>query len=99
FAEVVPSASDVNFVGLNHTIPGGVTQTITLTTKTDSAVTFSLQYDAAWLTVTPSNGTVSASKPAKIQITVNPSYFQLNETFTEPVAILSGAAPPVYLNV
>jgi hypothetical protein len=99
FAEVKPSATDVNFTGLNHTITGNATQTITLTTEAASPVHFSLQADASWLNVSSSSGTVSATSPAKIQVTVNPAYLLQTDTFTAPITILSGAAPPAYVNV
>jgi hypothetical protein len=99
FSEVKPSATDVNFTGLNHVITGSATQTITLTTQATSAQAFSLQTDAPWITLSPSSGKISASSPAKIQITVNPSYFLTTDTFTAPITVLTGAAPPVYVNV
>lgn len=99
FSEVRPSATDVNFTGLNHVITGSATQAITLTTQATSAVTFSLQTDVPWITLSPTSGKVSASSPAKIQVTVNPSYFLTTDTFTAPITVLAGAAPPVYVNV
>ena len=99
FSEVDPSATNVNFAGLNHAITGSATQTITLTTQAVAAVSFSLQTDASWVSVTPTSGSISASSPVKVQVTVNPSYFTQSDTYTSPVTLLTGAAPPVFIDV
>lgn len=99
FSEVTPSTLNVNFTGLNHVIAGHSTQTITLTTASAAAVPFTLHTDLPWVTITPSQGTVSASAPATVQITVNPAYFLQTETYTAPLTLLSNNAPPVYVNV
>jgi Viral BACON domain/Trypsin-like peptidase domain len=99
FSEVTPSATNINFTGLNHAITGSSTQTITLTTQSAQPVHFSINSDAPWISVSPSSGTISNSSPAKIQVTVNPSYFLQTDTYTAPLTVLSGAAPPLYVNV
>ncbi|HLW76525.1 MAG TPA: trypsin-like peptidase domain-containing protein, partial [Bryobacteraceae bacterium] len=99
FAEVTPSSLNVNFSGLNHAITGSATQTITLATQAASAVPFAIHANNSWVSVRPATGTVSASSPVQIQVTVNPAYFLQSEMYTSPLTLISGAAPPVYINV
>lgn len=99
YSEVTPSAAALTFNGLNHAIAGGATQTITLTTQAASAVPFSLRSDATWVAITPASGMVSASSPIKVQITVSPKYFTKTETYATILTLLSGAAPPQYVDV
>lgn len=99
FSVVLPSASAVQFTGLNHAIVGNGSQTVTLTVASAAPVSFGLRTDVPWVQLSPSSGTVSASAPATIQVSVNPKYFLQSDTYTTPVAILSGAADPQYLNV
>ena len=99
FSEVDPSTTNVNFAGLNHAITGSATQTITLTTKAAASVSFSLQTEAPWVSISPSSGSISASSPVKVQVTVNPSYFTQSDIYTTPVTLLTGAAPPQFINV
>jgi len=96
---VQPSASNVQFNGLNHAITGGATQNVTLTVQSASPVNWSARADAPWIQVAPVSGTVSASAPATLAITVNPSYFITSDTYTGTVTLLSGAAPPQFINV
>jgi hypothetical protein len=42
---------------------------------------------------------VSASSPAKIQVTVDPRYLIRSDSYTSTITILSGAAPPQYIDV
>ena len=99
FSEVTPSSSALTFHGLNHAITGSATQTITLTTQSANPVPFSLRSDNPWASISPASGMVSASAPVKIQITVNPTYFTKSETYATTLTVLSGAAPPVYVDV
>ena len=99
FSVVQPSPGKVHFDGLNHAISGSLTQTVTLTVESTDPVSFGLRSDAPWVQLSPSSGTVSASAPAKIQVSVNPKYFLQSDTYTTTVAILSGAAPPQYFDV
>ncbi len=99
FSEVTPSTSILKFNGLNHVITGSATQSFTLTTQAASAVPFVLRSDAPWVKITPSSGLISATSPAKIQITVNSTYFTQSETYATTLTLLSGAAPPVYVDV
>jgi hypothetical protein len=99
FSEVDPSTTNVNFAGLNHAITGSATQTITLTTQAVGPVSFSIQTEASWVSVSPSTGNVSASSPMKVQVTVNPAYLTQTDAYTTPITLLTGAAPPQFVNV
>src|SRR5579862_4201841 len=99
FSVVQPSPSALTFTGLNHAITGSATQTVTLNVATASSVSWSARGDSPWIQVTPSSGTVSATSPVTFKVTVNPQYFINSDTYTSTVTILSGAAPPQYVNV
>lgn len=99
FSVVQASPATLNFTGLNHAITGSSTQTMKLSVATSSAVAWSARGDAPWITVSPASGTVSATSPATFQVTVNPQYFIQSDTYTSTVTILSGAAPPQFVNV
>jgi lysyl endopeptidase len=99
FSVVQPNPTSLNFTGLNHAISGSASQSVTLNVATSSAVAWSARGDAPWIQVTPSSGTVSATAPVTFQVTVNPQYFLQSDTYTSTVTILSGAAPPQFVNV
>ncbi len=99
FSQITPSVTNVNFSGLNHAITGSPSQTFTLTTDSTNAVPFALRADLPWISIKPSSGTISASAPAKIQVTVNPSYFLQTDTYTGTITLSTGAAPPVFVNI
>ena len=96
---VTPSTNSLAFTGLNHAITGATVQTVTLTVQTSSAVSFKVSPDAAWLHVSAFSGTVSASTPFKFDVSVDPRYLIKSDTYTTTIAILSGAAPPQFINV
>lgn len=99
FTIVTPSSSNVQFTGLNHAITGSATQSVTLTVAGSASVNWNARADAPWIQLTPVAGTVSSATPATLQITVNPAYFITSDTYTGTVTILSGAAPPQFINV
>jgi hypothetical protein len=99
FTLVSPSSTKLNFTGLNHIIIGGTTQTFTLSVQTKSAVPFSVHADAPWVEVSPSSGEVSAAAPATIQVTVDPRYFIQSDVYSTTISVLSGAAPPQYVDI
>jgi lysyl endopeptidase len=99
FSIVQPSPSTLNFTGLNHAITGSAAQTVTLNVATSSSVAWSARGDSPWIQVSPASGTVSATSPVTFQVTVNPQYFLQSDTYTSTVTILSGAAPPQFVNV
>jgi BACON domain-containing protein len=99
FSEVEPSTTNVNFAGLNNTITGSATQTIALTTQAAAAVSFALQTESPWVSVSPSSGSISASSPVQVQVTVNPAFLTQSDMYTTPVTLTTGAAPPLFVNV
>lgn len=99
YSEVLPSSPNVTFAGLNGVISGGPQQTVSLTTQATSPVAFSVRPDANWIQVSTPVLNVSALQPAPVTITINPSMLNQAETYAGTVTILSGAAPPQFINV
>jgi lysyl endopeptidase len=99
FSEVVPSTTALQFTGLNHAMTGATVQTVNLTDQDPTAVNWSARADAPWILITRTSGTVSASSPASFQVSINPSYLVTSDTYTGTITILSGAAPPQFINV
>jgi hypothetical protein len=97
-AVVKPSTNSLSFTGLNGKIAGGP-QNVQLTTGAQSPVQFKIRPDASWLKVTASAPAVSASAPVSLQVQVDPKYLKLTNTYSSTVTILSGAAPPQYIEV
>jgi len=62
-------------------------------------VTFGIRSDANWIKVSAPASTVSASQPTPLTITINPSMLNQAGTYAGTVTILSGAAPPQFINV
>jgi hypothetical protein len=98
-SQVTPSVSSLSFAGLDKQLTGKTTQTVTLTTLAAATVPFSARSDAPWILVTPATGTVSASAPVQIQVTLDPKYFVTADTYTSTITVLSNAAPPQFVNV
>ncbi len=99
FSIVSPSVASIQFQGVNGTISNSSSQTVQLTTQTASPVEFKLRADAPWIQVSAASGTVSATAPYALTITVDPHSMTQSDTYAGTVTILSGAAPPQYLNV
>lgn len=105
YSEVLPSKTDVSFSGVDGSIIDGPRKTVMLTTQAASPVTFSVRSDAPWIQVstqtqvTTQTMATSASKPAVLTIVVNPKMLAESDTYTGTVTILSGAAPPQFINV
>jgi len=99
FTNLQPSTTNLQFTGLNHAITGSATQPVTLTVQAASPIQWSARADASWLQLSETAGTVSASSPATFQVTVNPKYFLTTDTYTSTITLLSGAAPPQFINV
>lgn len=94
-----PSTTTAQFSGENHAISGNSTQAVTLSVASANPVNWSARADAPWIQLSPVSGTVSSASPATLKITVNPAYFLTSDTFTGTVTLLSGAAPPQFINV
>ncbi len=99
YSEVLASNPDVTFTGSNGVIAGGPQQTVSLTTQAANPVIFSLRADEPWIQVSSPTTTVSATQPVPATITINPAMLNQAETYAGTVTILSGAAPPQFINV
>jgi len=96
-AEVMPDRAGLSFTVSPHATPPG--QTFRLTTQSTGQITYKLRADATWIQLSTTTGTVSASTPATVTVTIDPSQFDQPQQYTSTVTILSGAAPPQFLNV
>ncbi len=97
YSEVVPSKPDVSF-----TVTDGVAsadQTVQLTTGSKNPVTFTVRPDAPWIKLSAATTSTSASAPAPLSIHIDPKVLTQAGSFTSTVTILSGAAPPQFINV
>jgi hypothetical protein len=96
-AEVLPNLSSVSFNVLNHQAPAG--QTIQLTTQSSGQASFKLRADASWILLSAVSGNLTAGQPAKVSLTVDPGQLMQAGQYSGTVTILSGAAPPQFINV
>jgi hypothetical protein len=99
FSIVAPSANTLKFTGRNHTMTGNTSQTVTLTVQAAAPVAFKLQPDSPWVQLSADTGTVSKTSPFKVQVSIDPKYLIASDTYTTTIGILSGAAPPQYINI
>ncbi|MBZ5606351.1 MAG: serine protease [Acidobacteriia bacterium] len=99
FTQVTPSATSLTFNGRNRAITGSATQAVALTVGSASEIHWSARADAPWIQISQISGSVSSSAPASFNVTVDPKYFVTSDTYTSTITILSGAAPPVFVNV
>lgn len=97
-AIVKPSTNSLHFTGLNGKIAGGA-QVVRLSSGTQSQVQFKARADASWIEVSASSGAVSAASPVELQVKVNPRYLTRTDTYASTVTVLSGSAPPQYIQV
>jgi hypothetical protein len=96
-ALVTPDKSPVQFSVTNGAAPPA--QTVRLTTASTGQVTFKLRADEPWIKISTLTGTLSASAPVPLAISVDPTQFDQPDQYTGTVTILSGAAPPQFINV
>ena len=96
-SSLVKPANDVSFTVNNHSTPAA--QTVALTTQTAGQVSYKLRADAPWIVLGANTGTLSNKSPASANIQVDPTTLQQPGTYVSTVTILSGAAPPQYINV
>ena len=96
-AEALPDKSSVSFTVANHAAPAG--QTIQLTTQSASQAAFKLRADAPWISLSAAAGSLTAGKPAQITLAVDPAQLAQPGQYSSTVTILSGAAPPQFINV
>jgi hypothetical protein len=96
-AQVTADKAGLNFTVSNHSTPPG--QVVHLTTQSAAAVTYKLRADAPWLQVSTVTGNVSASAPAAVTVTVDPTKFDQAGQYSSTVTILSGTAAPQFINI
>jgi hypothetical protein len=96
-AQVLPNKSAVSFTVANHAAPAG--QTIQLATQSSALAAFKLRADAPWILLSAASGSLTAGKPAQVSLTVDPAQLMQPGVYSSTVTILSGAAPPQFINV
>lgn len=96
-AQVTADKTGLSFTVSNHSTPPG--QNVRLSTQSAGPVTYKLRADAPWLLLSTITGTLSASAPAPVTITIDPSKFDQAGQYSSTVTILSGTAAPVFINV
>jgi hypothetical protein len=99
FSEVLPAVTSLSFTGKNRQLIGAATQSVKLTTQTASPVPFTIRPDSPWIITSVSSGNVSASAPATFTVTLDPKNFVKTGHYSGTITILSGAAPPQFINV
>ena len=96
-AEVLPDISNLSFTVANHAAPAG--QTVQLTTQSASQAAFKLRADAPWISLSAAAGSLTAGHPAQITLSVDPAQLAQPGQYSGTVTILSGAAPPQFIDV
>jgi hypothetical protein len=97
-AAVVPSAGEAAFT-LRDGVLAPSYQAVGLTTGSTGQVSFKARADAPWIKLAAASGTLSASTPATLYFTIDSAYLDRPDTYSSTITILSGAAPPQYINV
>ena len=96
-AAVTPDKTSLQYTVTNGVASAG--QTVKLTTLSSGQISYKLRADAPWIQLSTITGTLSASSPAQVSITVDPSKLTPAGKYASTVTILSGAAAPVFVNV
>jgi hypothetical protein len=94
---VLPDKSNLSFTLGNHVAASG--QSVRLSTQSTGPVTFKLRADASWIRLSAMTGSVSANSPGQVTITADTSQIPEPGQYSSTVTILSGAAPPQFINV
>ena len=94
---VTPAKTALSFTVANHAAPAA--QSVQLTTQSTGQVTYKLRADASWLTLSNMTGTLSATKPASVTISIAPAQFGQAGQYSSIITVLSGAAAPQYIQV
>jgi hypothetical protein len=81
----------------NHNAPA--VQNVQLTTQSTGQVAYKFRADASWIKLSAITGSLSASAPATVNVAVDPVQLAAPGTYSGTVTILSGAAPPQFINV
>jgi hypothetical protein len=94
---VLPAQPKLSFTMTNHTAP--TAQSVQLTTQSTGQVTYKLRADVPWIKLATMTGNLSAKTPATVSIAVDSAQLAAAGSYSGTVTILSGAAPPQFLNV
>lgn len=94
---VTPTQPKVNFTIANHAAPAA--QNVQLTTQSTGQVTYKLRADASWIKLSAMTGNVSAKTPGTVSVSVDPAQLATAGQYSGTITILSGAAPPQFINV
>ena len=96
-AEVKADKTSLAFTIVDRVPPAA--QSVQLSTQSASQATFKLRADAPWIQLSASNGTISSKTGAPVSISVDTSQLAQPGKYASTVTILSGAAPPQFINV
>lgn len=96
-ATVTPAPASLSFSITNQAAP--TAQTIQLTSLTTGQVAFKIRSDAPWISVSATNGQVSAAAPAAVKVSVDPTQLPQPGQYSGTVTILAGTAAPQFVNV
>lgn len=96
-AAVMPATSSLNFAVTNHA--AAPSQTVQLTTGSADQAAFKLRADAPWILLPTATGTLSASAPATVPVAIDASQLTQPGEYDSTITILSGAAPPQFIDV
>ena len=94
---VTPAKSTLSFSVTNHA-PASA-QAVQLVTQSTGQVLYKLRADASWIKLTPVSGSLSAKTPATVTVSVDAAQLAQAGQYSSTVTILSGAAPPQYIQV
>jgi hypothetical protein len=94
---VTPAKAALSFSMVNHAPPPA--QAVQLLTQSTGQVTYKLRADASWIKLSGITGSLSAKTPATVTVSVDPAQLAQPGQYSSTVTILSGAAPPQYLQV
>jgi hypothetical protein len=95
--QVKPDKANLSFTIVNHAAPAG--QTVQLSTQSASQATYKLRADAPWIKLSAATGTVTAKGAVPVTISVDAAQLDQPGQYAGTVTILSGAAPPQFINV
>jgi hypothetical protein len=94
---VTPAKTTLSFTIANHVAPPA--QAVQLVTQSSGAVVYKLRADASWIKLSGITGSLSAKTPATVNVSVDTAQLTQPGQYSSTVTILSGAAPPQYVQV
>lgn len=94
---VTPAKGTLSFAVANHS--AAAAQSVQLVTQSTGQVAYKLRADASWIKLSSVTGSVSPKAPATVTVSVDTAQLAQAGQYSSTVTILSGAAPPQFLNV